>query len=92
MDLVAAGRAAIQRRAPPVSEAVALPGGLPVFAAAADEGNKVLQEAAPIGLLQVCNAACSIALHSVLLCPAPCPDLPYHALSLQIYDLLLCVV
>lgn len=53
--MAAAGRAAIQRRAPPTSEAAALPGGLPVFAAVADEGNKILQEAAPIALLQVCS-------------------------------------
>ena len=69
VDLAAAGRAVIQRRAPPISEAAALPGGSPIFAAAADDGNKVLQEAAPISLLQVCDAVCPI-LHilSCLLC------------------------
>lgn len=53
VDMAAAGRAAIQRRAPPASEAAALPGGSVIFAAAPEEGNRVLQEAAPISLLQV---------------------------------------
>lgn len=69
VDLAAAGRAAIQRRAPPTSEAAALPGGLPIFAVVLDEGNKVLQEAAPIGLLQVCP-------HSATRCCAVSPNSP----------------
>ena len=47
VDPAAANRAAVQRRAQPGTEAAALPGGSPIFAAAADEGNKVLHEAMP---------------------------------------------
>ena len=52
VDQAAATRAAVQRRAPPGTEATALPGGSPIFAAAVEEGNKVLQEA--MAPLQVC--------------------------------------
>ena len=47
VDLAAAGRAALQRRAKPGSEATTLPGGAPIFAAVPDDGNRVLQEAMP---------------------------------------------
>ena len=45
VDASAAVRAAVQRRAPPGTEATALPGGSPIFAAVPDDVNKVLQEA-----------------------------------------------
>ena len=60
VDMAAAGRAAVQRRAPPGTEAVALPGGSPIFAAVIDDGNKVLQEAMPP--LQV--SGCLLCHHS----------------------------
>ena len=47
VDLAAAARAALQRRAKPGSEATTLPGGAPIFAAVPDDGNRVLQEAMP---------------------------------------------
>ncbi|KAL3157712.1 hypothetical protein ABBQ32_012143 [Trebouxia sp. C0010 RCD-2024] len=47
VDAAAAGRAAVQRRAPPVTEAATVPGGPPLLAAVADDGNKVLVEAIP---------------------------------------------
>lgn len=47
VNAVAAGRAAVQRRAPPVTEAAPLPGGSPLFTPIADDGNKVLVEAIP---------------------------------------------
>ncbi len=45
--MAAAARAAVQRRAPPGSEATTLPGGSPIFAAVTDDSNKVLHEAMP---------------------------------------------
>ena len=47
VDMAAAARAAVQRRAPPGSEATTLPGGSPIFAAVTDDINKVLHEAMP---------------------------------------------
>ncbi|KAL0052582.1 hypothetical protein WJX82_004239 [Trebouxia sp. C0006] len=47
VDMAAAARAAVQRRAPPGSEATTLPGGSPIFAAVTDDTNKVLHEAMP---------------------------------------------
>lgn len=45
VDASAAARAAVQRRAPSGTEATTLPGGSPIFAAVADDVNKVLLEA-----------------------------------------------
>ena len=58
VDAAAAGRAAVQRRASPVTEATTLPGVSPLFAAIGDDGNKVLVEAIPP--LQVGYLACTL--------------------------------
>lgn len=61
VDAAAAGRAAVQRRAPPATEATTLPGGPLLFAAVADDGNKVLVEAIPplqVGCLPAQASSC----------------------------------
>jgi len=69
VDMAAAARAAVQRRAPPGSEATTLPGGSPIFAAVTDDTNKVLHEAMPP--LQVsCSAQWKDALQWKV-CAAP---------------------
>lgn len=68
MDAAAAGRAAVQRRAPPTSEATTLPGGSPLFTPVADDSNKVLLEA--MSPLQVgCPPACSATCEKLYVYP-----------------------
>ena len=68
MDAAAAGRVAVQRRAPVVTEATT--GGSPLFAPVADDSNKVLLEAIPP--LQVgCLPACLCLLFAARYCQQP---------------------